>query len=389
MNDHAPVFEKPWYTFDISEGYYMHMVIGKIVATDEDYGDNANITYSLVSNETHPFYVTPLTGILKVNGELDRETKALYEFKVVASDNSKKEQQMRSTVEIEINVMDVNDNAPIFTGFDEMLTLNGGYGRRISDADEIIESINDEDLPYNLPVYKAYLNRNTEPGTYVKQITAIDKDFSGNGNGLVMYALRHNSLPYFFEIDSRDGVITTIARFNRYQNLYEHINLTIIASDLGTPSKSSVALLIVNLQGTSNVDNDYEEIVGNSLFQHKYFEIEVPENNVVPTMLLQINATHIHREKSFKWSITTESGRNREFRIDPHNGTLWLVRSLDREIEDTYRIKVRADPVFRESRASIMYPITDDRVGDLMDNEVRVSIRINFSILSLFSCSLF
>lgn len=42
-----------------------------------------------------------------------------------------------------------------------------------------------------------------------------------------------------------------------------------------------------------------------------------------------------------------------------------------------YRLKVRADPVYRESRlmapASVMYPITDERVGDLMDNEVRVS----------------
>lgn len=394
MNDHAPVFEKPWYTFDISEGYYMHMVLGKIVASDEDFGDNANITYSLVANETHPFYITPLGGILKVNGELDRESMALYELKVVAGDNSKKEPQLKSTIEIEINVMDVNDNAPLFTGFDEMLTLNGGYGRKISDADEIIESINDEDLPYNLPVYKAYLNRNTEPGTFVKQITAIDKDFSGNGNGLVMYALRHNSLPYFFEIDSRDGVITTIARFNRYQNLYEHINLTIIASDLGTPSKSSVALLIVNLQGTSNVDGDYDEIIGNSFFQHKYYEIEVPENNVVPTMLLQINATHLHREKSFKWSIFTESGRNREFRIDPHNGTLWLVRSLDREQEDMYRLKVRADPVYRESRhmASITYPITDERIGDLMDNEVRVSLfkhtqYFYFSLYLFIGCS--
>lgn len=370
------------------------MVLGKIVASDEDFGDNANITYSLVANETHPFYITPLGGILKVNGELDRESMALYELKVVAGDNSKKEPQLKSTIEIEINVMDVNDNAPLFTGFDEMLTLNGGYGRKISDADEIIESINDEDLPYNLPVYKAYLNRNTEPGTFVKQITAIDKDFSGNGNGLVMYALRHNSLPYFFEIDSRDGVITTIARFNRYQNLYEHINLTIIASDLGTPSKSSVALLIVNLQGTSNVDGDYDEIIGNSFFQHKYYEIEVPENNVVPTMLLQINATHLHREKSFKWSIFTESGRNREFRIDPHNGTLWLVRSLDREQEDMYRLKVRADPVYRESRhmASITYPITDERIGDLMDNEVRVSLfkhtqYFYFSLYLFIGCS--
>lgn len=373
INDHAPVFEKPWYTFDISEGEYKNIVLGKITATDEDYGDNANITYTLISNDLHPFYVLPLTGILKINGQLDRETKSLYELKIVANDNSKFEKRMTSTAEIEVNILDVNDNAPLFIGYDEILALNGGTtGRKINNADDIIDSINDDDIPYNLPVYKAYLNRNTEPGTYVKQITAIDKDFSGNGNGLVMYALRHNSLPYFFEIDSRDGVIMTIAKFSRYHG-YEHINLTIIASDLGTPSKSSVALLIVNLQGDEIYEDDYED-GGNSLFQHKYYEIEVPENNVVPTMLLQINATDPNG-RSLKWSISSEQGKTPIFHIDPINGTLWLVRSLDREVEDMYRLKVRADSVVREGRnlASITYPISDERVSGLLENEVRVS----------------
>lgn len=374
MNDHAPVFEKIWYTFDISEGEYKHMVLGKILATDEDYSDNANITYALTGNDIHPFYVVPLTGIIKINGELDRETKSFYEMKIIANDNSKKEKRLSSTAEIEISVLDVNDNAPLFTGFDEILTLSSGSNSRINNADDIMESISDDELPYSLPVYKAYLNRNTEPGTYVKQITAIDKDFLGNGNGLVMYALRHNSLPYLFEIDSRDGVITTIAQFHRY-NGYEHINLTVIASDLGIPSKSSVALLIVNLQGDNLYDEEYEPASSNSIFQHKYYEIEVPENNVVPTMLLQINASSSYQERSFKWSILSESGNSREFRIDPNNGTLWVVRSLDRESDDLYKLKVRADPAYREGRhvAAITYPIADERVGGLAENEVRVS----------------
>lgn len=373
INDHAPEFEKPWYTFDISEGDYKHMVLGKVVATDEDFGDNANVTYNLLSAELHPFYVTPLTGILKVNGELDREMKALYELKVIATDNSKKEQRLTSTAEIEINVMDVNDNAPMFIGYDEMLSLSSG--RKLSDdADEMIESINADELPYNLPVYKAYLNRNTEPGTFVKQISAIDKDFAGNGNGLVMYALRHSSLPYFFEIDSRDGVIMTIAKFSKFHG-YEHINLTVIASDLGTPSKSSIALLVVNLQG-DEVYDEMETEENNKLFQHKYYEIEVPENNVVPMMLLQINATNGHKEKAFKWSLVPENGNGKEFRIDPNNGTLWLVRSLDREMQDIYKIRIRAEPAFRKSRnmASVMYPISDERVEGLQENEVRVSL---------------
>lgn len=249
-----------------------------------------------------------------------------------------------------------------------MLVLNNG--RKLNNVEDLIDG--NDGNSNNIPVYKAYLNRNTEPGTFIKQITAVDKDFSGNGNGLVMYALRHNQLPYFFEIDSRDGVIMTIAKFSRYHG-YEHINLTIIASDLGTPSKSSMALLIVNLQGDEVFEDDYED--DNSLFQHKYYEIEVPENNEVPMMLLQINATSVHKQRAFKWSLIAESDNNREFRIDTNNGTLWLVKSLDREVNDYYKIKIRADPIYREGRnmASITYPIVDERVHGLTNNEVRVS----------------
>lgn len=368
INDHTPVFEKPWYTFDISEGDYTNMVLGKIVATDEDYGDNGNITYNLVSDERTPFHITPLTGILKVTGELDREVKPQYSFKVVGSDNSKKEPRLTSSTEIEINVLDVNDNAPVFIGFDEVLTVTNG--RKLNIANEM-----DESGQNMVPVYKAYLNRNTEPGTFVKQISAIDKDFAGNGNGLVMYALRHNHLPYFFEIDSKDGVIMTISKFSRYRG-YEHINLTIIASDLGTPSRSSMALLVVNLQGDDTYDEEIEDDDHfKGLFQHQYYEIDVQENNDSPVMLLQINATSEHKDKAFKWSLILEEPHNNEFRIDPNNGSLWLLKSLDREANDYYKFKIRADQTFREARnmASITYPILDERVQGLSENEVRVS----------------
>lgn len=374
VNDHAPVFEKPWYTFDISEGDYSNMVLGKITATDEDFGDNGNVTYHLISKDTIPFHIAPLTGILKITGELDRETRVAYVFQVLASDNSKKEVPKTSTAEVEVNILDVNDNAPVFIGYDEVMTFNNA--RKLYGTTELDETSN------KIPVYKAYLNRNTEPGTFVKQISAIDKDFAGNGNGLVMYALRHNQLPYFFEIDSKDGVIMTISKFSRYRG-YEHINLTIIASDLGTPSRSSMALLLVNLQGDDGPDDAediYEAGRPKSLFQHQYYEIDVQENNDSPVMLLQINATSEHQDKVFKWSLVYEETNSKNFRIDPKNGTLWLVKSLDREEKSLHRFKIRADHVAREGRnmASITYPILDERIKGLAENEVRVSTVPNF-----------
>lgn len=377
VNDHAPMFEKPWYTFDVNEGVYAGSVLGKIVATDEDYGDNANISYSIQTEKAIPFFVTPFSGIVKINGELDRELKSSYEFKIMAMDNSKSEMKLSSFAEIEVNVLDLNDNAPEFTGYDEIYYARsiadfGGNERKFINGDGITSENNLHDLAnqQNIPVYKAYLKKSTEPGTFVKQISAVDKDFTGNGNGLVMYALHHNALPYFFEIDSRDGIITTVSKFTRFHG-YEHLNLTIIASDLGSPSRTSSALLLVNLQGADVHDDNDED----RNFPERYYEIEVVENSEVPLELIQLNVTS--QDEQYKWSIVPEMDVlvNDEFEIDEKNGTLWLTRPFDREAKDAYSLKIRADKVTREAKAmpTITYPISDEKIQGLMDNEVRVS----------------
>lgn len=375
INDHPPVFKKSWYSFDLEEGMYYDQTIDKIEATDDDYGQNANITYRIVSAEPIPFHIWSRNGALRVNGDLDREMKSEYLFHIIASDNPVTEPQLSSSVEVEINILDVNDNAPEFIGYDDLV-----YPDSVGEVQTGRKLITDLDrrkmrLSKSIPVYKAYLNRNTVPGTYVKQITAVDKDYAGNGNGLVMFSLLHHKMPHLFEIDSRDGVITTISRFGRY-NGYEHVNLTIIASDLGSPSKSSTALFLVNLQGEDVFDE--EEM---SLFTHKYYELEVEENNNYPLPLLKLNVSAPYSKDTFKWSIITEQDQNEldMFTIDPKNGTLIVIKSLDREERDTYRLKIRADRISRESRTyhKLKYPVAGESVVGLMENEVRVVVRVS------------
>jgi Cadherin domain len=377
INDHPPIFKKPWHTFDVEEGVYSKMHLGTIQATDEDFGSNANITYTIHALDKLPFEVVPGTGDLKVSGILDREKKSVYEFKIVATDNSDRYNKLSSVAEVEVNVLDLNDNAPEFTGYDEMFVaedMGEGMSRKLSNVEDLDSNYNDREVK-KLPVYKAYLNRRTEPGTLVKQITALDKDFTGNGNGLVMYALEQRKMPYNFEIDSRSGVITTASRLNAF-NDYEHVNITVIASDLGSPSLSASAMILINLQG----EQDHEESVEadpTSMFLHKYFEVDVRENNPVPLKLLQINMSSNYADEVYKWQIVPEMEilKYAEFSIDPQNGTLWLDKSLDREKKDVFKLKVRAEKVTREGRniPMMMYPIVGERVNGLQDNEVRVS----------------
>lgn len=300
--------------------------------------------------------------------DLDREAIARYEFQVIATDRSVNEPRLSAATEIEVNINDLNDNAPEFMAYDEIM-----FGKSYSNTDD------DKEEP-SIPLYKVYLNQNIEPGSFVREVKAIDRDFAGNGNGLVMYALQqHSQWPNYFQIDSREGVITTAAKFSRHLD-YEHFNVTVIASDLGSPSMSSTALLLVNLQGLEIAESDEEPDDDHRLFVNKYFEVEVEENSEVPMELLQLNVSTMYLNDNFKWSIVVEPDDSAydEFYLDPKNGTLWLIKPMDREARDLYQIKVRVDKVVRDGRnlvmPNIVYPITGNLVQNLRENEVRVRI---------------
>ena len=259
VNNFAPEFKRPFYSFDIEEGFHISKILGTIEAHDMDYEDNANVTYSIMAVEGFkmPFSVTPTTGILKVSGELDREQKSLYEFKILASDNSLKYGKLNSSVEIEINIIDKNDNFPQFIGYDDLmindLPREQEYLRSSSASErKLAQEARDEDFEDGLlvkqnrtPVYKITLDRHVRPRRFIKQIQAIDIDFAGNGNGLVMYGIKHSNVSYLFDIDVREGIITTTTSPEHLQvlNQYDFLNLTIVASDLGNAVKVCIFIL--------------------------------------------------------------------------------------------------------------------------------------------------
>lgn len=360
VNDHAPVFKKSWYNFDLEEGFHSGRIVGTIEATDADYGNNAKLIYGIPQNEkddvaVFPFRISENGGILTVTGEIDREVRDSYTFQVTAQDSGPVNNQKRSMVDVEIHILDVNDNAPTFYDYDQVIEIPS----QLQSNETYYFNFSESSLP--IPVYYASVPENSSPGTVVTKLSANDSDFPGNGNGLLLFNIPHPNQNggNLFSIDSKDGTVMTIGKLNyEAQNLY---NITVVASDLGNPSLSSIALLNVRL---IDVPEDVEEI-GEPMFAHRYYEVEVEENSMVPMPLLVLNVTESHKAQNLKYSIVPSPGSD-AFEISSSNGTLYMVCSPDREKQTKYSLKVRAEVAKRSRGLPVMlYPMAAGRLADL------------------------
>lgn len=364
VNDHPPSFDKSWYTFDVAEGTYKGYTLGTVRAVDADHGGNANVTYELTTkqdsgrlgNVSRIFEVGSREGIIRVTGTLDRETVPVHRLLVTARDNGVP--RLSSTVEVEVNVLDVNDNPPVFHDYDEI--------ERDENGDP-------------LPVYHASVLENSPVGSRVIRVCANDSDFAGNGNGLILFDLNHPGKveKQWFAIDSKEGVITVIGNLD-YERQRSH-RLLVTASDLGSPvSLTSTAAVIV---AVSNEDEGEEETETERApsFKHRYYEVEVEENVEVPVLVARLELADDRAwDEHVRYSIVADETKARQlFSVDPRNGSLYLTTGVDREVNDRYEAKVRVDRVkIGRGMPVMIYPVVGERLNGLAPNEARVVVRV-------------
>lgn len=81
-------------------------------ATDRDKGTNAEIVFEIESATEKDSFRIKSNGDIETAKKLDRETHAVHNLVVVAKDRGTP--SLRSTVNVEVSIIDENDNAPIF-----------------------------------------------------------------------------------------------------------------------------------------------------------------------------------------------------------------------------------------------------------------------------------
>uniref|UniRef100_G1KVK7 Protocadherin alpha subfamily C, 2 n=1 Tax=Anolis carolinensis TaxID=28377 RepID=G1KVK7_ANOCA len=250
INDNAPIFSANEHILSIAEVITPGTRFPLEGASDADIGPNAFLTYKLRPNDyfsieqkTNDHHNKPLTIVLKK--PLDREEIPTHHLLLTATDGGKPE--LTGTVQLVINVLDTNDNPPVF----------------------------------NQSVYKIKLVENAANGTLVIKLNATDLDERSNGE--ISYFFSAHIAPNFqkiFNINSNTGEVTVSGSVDfEDRSVYD---LQIVAEDKGNPPLSGHCQLIIEVL---DVNDNAPEVSVSSL------SVPVPEDSPPGTVVALISVS--------------------------------------------------------------------------------------------------
>uniref|UniRef100_A0A3B3UW61 Cadherin EGF LAG seven-pass G-type receptor 3 n=1 Tax=Poecilia latipinna TaxID=48699 RepID=A0A3B3UW61_9TELE len=310
-NTHRPVFQSAHYSVSVNEDRPPGSTVVVISATDDDVGENARITYFLEDNIPQ-FRIDPATGAITLQAELDYEDQMTYTLAITAKDNGIP--QKSDTTYVEVNVNDVNDNAPQFLS----------------------------------PRYQGTVSEDAPPFTSVLQISATDRD--AHANGRVQYTFQNGEDgDGDFTIEPTSGIVRTVRRLDRESvPFYE---LTAYAVDRGVPPQRTP----VHIQVTVLDVNDNAPV-----FPADDFEVLVKENSAVGSVVAQITATDPDEGANAQIMYQIVEGNIPEiFQMDIFSGELTSLIDLDYEARNEYVIVVQATSAPLVSRATVRIRLVD------------------------------
>uniref|UniRef100_A0A3B5R126 Cadherin domain-containing protein n=1 Tax=Xiphophorus maculatus TaxID=8083 RepID=A0A3B5R126_XIPMA len=230
-NDNAPVFNQSVYKAVVTEMSPKDTYVTTVNASDADFGSNSMITYHFSDHKSglnNLFRIDEITGIIYINGDIDYEKEKKFELRIDAKDQG----GLTDSSKVIIEVIDVNDNAPVISVMSFTNTVS-------------------EDSP---------------PGTTIGIINVKDLDSGDNGqvsckiDGNAPFKMKSNLRKYYTLIT--DSVLDR-------ETVLEY-NVSVIATDGGIPPLS--AQITFNLKVSDVNDNA-------PVFSQTVYTAYIKENN--------------------------------------------------------------------------------------------------------------
>ncbi|XP_064527531.1 protocadherin beta-15-like [Pseudopipra pipra] len=300
INDHSPVFPAERVTFKILETSDPGSRFPLEVARDLDIGSNSVQAYS-ISPENEYFSVSYGSRIkgkkyveLVLEKPLDREEQAEMDFSLIAVDGGTPPRS--GTTQIHITVLDVNDNAPVFTH----------------------------------ELYDVQVLENAPEGSVVLSVLATDQDAGTNGEISYQFSEAVDHSDSAFEIDPTSGEIKLTKPLD-FEAAGTH-ELSVRATDGG--GLSAICKVLVEVL---DVNDNAPELVVSS------FSSPLPENSAPGTVVALFSVRD--RDAGANGKVSCALDDQLVFSLRPaykNYYELVTVSALDREETAEYMVTVTA-----------------------------------------------
>ncbi|XP_031408102.1 protocadherin Fat 3 [Meleagris gallopavo] len=308
INDNPPVFERRDYLVTVPEDTSPGTEVLSVFATSQDIGTNAEITYLIRSgNEKGKFNINSKTGAISISESLDYESCKDFYLVVEAKDGGTP--ALSAVTTVNVNVTDVNDNAPKFSQV----------------------------------VYSAVISEDAAIGDSV--IMLIAEDLDSPSNGQIHFSIVSGDQDNEFSVDPGSGLVKVKKKLDRER--ISGYSLVIQARDSGTPPLSS----------SVTVNVDISDVNDNSpVFTPANYTAVIQENKPVGTSILQLVVTDkdsFHNGPPFTFTILT-GNEEEEFTLDP-NGVLRSAVIFKHMVATEYVLCVQAKDSGKPQQVSHTY----------------------------------
>ena len=278
VNDFAPLFERVSYSVSIAEDAVPEVSVLQVRATDAD-GSTPNnaVAYRIQSGAKDKFVIDAATGVVSLapGATLDPDRThprtVRYHLEIVALDGGVGTRQLRSSVQVVVNVTDVNNKAPI-----------------LADPGSV------------------RVEENSPVGLILTQLVAVDPDerpvlrywidhAASEGRNERGFVVRDENVTAWFEMNSNDGRVRVVRQMDREKA--ETIRLAVRVQDVAAathqPQTASATLTVV-----LDDINDHDP-----LFNQPFYRRSVPENSKRGAPILTLSADDADLNRSLTYGL--------------------------------------------------------------------------------------
>jgi len=304
---------------EISETYPIDKFFAQIIVTDDDsdYRGQARLWFEIIdAHREHDqsfalYQIDNSTYFFNRTKPFDFETQQWHRLIFYAQDLDPKKPLQTSQI-LTIHVLDENDHQPKF--------------------------------PRSF--YHLKLNENNQENILLTQIEALDPD-SGE-HGRLTYEILTNETSFPFYIDTNTGMLYCSKSLDREKR--DRYDFYVIAHDHGYP---------LNFSSKVHVRIDINDLNDNPpKFEKEKYEFSIEETSNPPKSIGFIRVYDLDLNSKLNYFIENERQNKLPFSIN-QNGELFIRNSIDREIQDFYRINITVSDNYFKSTVPVTIKILD------------------------------